>query len=216
MGSRFVNGAKFAVSTTLGAAVAITALTNANPAVASTASPPAAGDIVRLKSGWTELDQTVARAAGVVAGTSFQLEEVNTTDLVRFPAGEGIGAFNIVGGFVSITQVRDFKTNGGDQNYFNFRYIEDQSKRQRQKPTYKSAMSIELVMDYDPDLAWFDTLMELDRLGTEVVLRETLPDGEVIYYTGTLSFNGVPSATPDENMTVTATFSLAADPKRYS
>jgi hypothetical protein len=215
MGSRFINGAKYAVSTSLGAAVAVTALTNADPAVATTATPPADGAVVLLASGWTELNESVVRADSPTAN-SFALEGFDASDAVRFPAGEGIGAYRTVGGFVTLSQVRDVATEGGDQNYFTYQYVEDQGGRQRQKPTFKSPMTTTITLDYDPNLPWYDTMRELDRTKNVVVLRETLPNGDVIYYVGALSFNGVPSKSINENMTVTATFSLQADPIRYA
>jgi hypothetical protein len=215
MASRFINGAKYAVSTTLGAAVAVTAASNAAPPVLLTTAPPNNGDIVVLNSGWTELNETVARAIGKVVGTSFNLEGVDTTSVIRYPAGEGIGSFKVAGSFVSLTQVRDVASDGGDQQFFTFQYVEDSNGRQRSVPTFKNAMSFTIVMDYDPDLAWFDALVELDRLREPVVLREILPNGDTLYYFGYVAFNKVASKTLNENMTVTATFSLLADPIRY-
>src|SRR6478736_885416 len=195
--------------------VAISGVTNADPAVASTATTPTNGDILIIKSGWTELNETVARAAGVSAGVSFQLEGVDTTSTIRFPAGEGAGTYEKASSFVSITQVRDVVMDGGEQDFFEFQYVEDASSKKRRVPTSKSPDGMTITMDYDPDLAWYDALIELDRLKEPVVLRETLPNGDVIYYYGYVSFNKVPTKTLNENMTVKATFSLLADPIRY-
>jgi hypothetical protein len=215
MSSRFINGAKYAVSTQLAAAIAITALSNANPAVASCATPAANGDILILQSGWTNLTEGVYRAAGQVAATSFQLEGVDTTDATRYPAGEGVGAFQKASAFVGLSQVRDVAMSGGDQNYFQYQYVEDEGGRQRQSPTFKGAMSMKVELDYDPTLPWYDALIEVDRLKVPCVLRETLPAGDVIYYVGMLAFNKVPTKGINQNMTVVATFSLQADPTRY-
>ena len=215
MSSTFINGAKYAVSTSLAAAAVVSAISNADPAVASATVVPAEGDILVLQSGWTELNETVVRADAVTAG-SFTLEGVDTSDAVRFPAGEGGGAYQTVGGFVGISQVRDVVVSGGDQNYFNYQYVEDQSGRQRQKPTFKGPTNIALTMDYDPSLGWHDTLVELDRLREAVVLRETLPTGDVIYYYGEIAYNKVPTKAINENMTVSATFSLLSDPVRFA
>ena len=83
-------------------------------------------------------------------------------------------------------------------------------------PTFKNAMGLNIVMDYDPDLPWYDALVEADRLKVPVVLRETLPNEDVLYYYGYLGFNKVPTHTVNENMTVTASFSLQSDPVRYA
>jgi len=130
MSSRFINGAKYAVSTALATAVAITAITNADPAVASSPSLPTAGDILLLKSGWSNINDSIARAAAPGGGT-FELEGLDTTNVLRFPATEGIGTYEKVTTFLGFNQVRDVKLEGGEQNYFEYQYVEDEGGRQR-------------------------------------------------------------------------------------
>lgn len=214
MSSRFINGAKYAVSTALAAAVAITAITNADPAVASTGTLPAAGDILLLKSGWSNINDSIVRAANP-AGGAFELEGLDTTNVLRYPAGEGIGTYEEVTTFLGFNQVRDVKLEGGEQNYFEYQYVEDEGGRQRKKPTFKSASAITFVLDYDPDLPWYEEMIELDRLGNLVVIREILPSGDTIYYVGTLAFNKVPTKDVNQNMTVQASLSLESDPVRF-
>lgn len=214
MSSIFINGAQYAVSTTLGTAIAVSAISNANPAVATASAPPADGSLVVIKSGWPELNETIARTAEADAA-SFVLGGVNTSSTTRFPVGEGVGSVQIASGFVSLSQVRDVTMSGGEQQYYQWQYVEDRSSRQRQKPTYKNAMSLAVVMDYDPSLPWYETLIDLDGIKDPVVLRELLPNGSTIYYYAYPSFNKVPTKTVNENVTVTATFSLISDPMRY-
>lgn len=216
MSSQFINGAKYAVSSGLAAAVAITALSNADPAVASTTTPPTAGDVVIIRSGWEELNEMAIRAGTVVAGTSFQLEGFDSSLVSRFPAGEGIGTFETVSGWTSITQITDVQTSGGEQNYENYQYVGDAGRRQRRKPTFKNAMGLELTMDYDPDAAWYQKLKDLDFAAELVVIRETLPNGDVFYYAGTVAFNGVATKAINKNMQVKASLSMAGEPLRYS
>lgn len=215
MSSRFVNGTRFAVAPLASLAVAISGISNADPAVASTANPPAEGAIVVIQSNWPGLTDVPARADAVVAGVSFVLEGYDTTNTGLYPPGEGGGVFLATQAFVSLSQVREVTTEGGDQNYFDYQYVEDRSNRQRRKPTYKSAMGYNIVMDEDSDLPWFEALREMDARGEQVVLRETTPNGDTIYYVGTVSFNAIPTKTLNENSTVTASFSINSDPIRY-
>lgn len=212
----FINGARYGVYKSLAAAVAISALSNANPAVASAATTPDDGSIVLVESGWQALNNSVFRTDGEVDGVSFQLEGVDTTNVTRYPAGEGIGTFRIASDISLMDQVRNVEFSGGEQQFFQFQYVEDESSEQRQKPTFKSARSMLITMDYDPNKAWYADLIELDRLREPVVLRELLPGGDAIYYYGYISFNKVPTKTINENMTVSATFSLLSDPVRYA
>lgn len=214
MASRFVNGTRFAVAPLNTVGVAISAISNANPAVATTATPPVQGDLVVINSNWLDLNEVPVRV-GATTANSFVLEGYDTSDLAMYPAGEGGGIYLKAGTFVNLSQVRDISTEGGDQNYFEYQYVEDKSRRMRRKPTYKSAMGYSIVMDEDATLPWYTALKEMDRKGEPVVLRETLPDGAVIYYVGTLSFNVIPSKTMNQNTTVQASFSINSDIIRY-
>lgn len=216
MTSRMINGAKFAVSSALGAAAAITAVNNANPGVASSLTPPTEGDVVVLTfPGLPELDDSVVRAGTVVAGTSFELEGVDTTDAVRFPTEDSAGAYRAVSGFVPLSQVRDLDMSGGDQQFHQFQNVEDPTSRQRQDPTFKNPMVLRIDLAYDPALPWFAALKEADRRKEPVVVREVLPNGDTTYYYGMMSFNGVATKSLNEHMLVSATLSLYADPIRY-
>lgn len=214
MASIMPNGARYAVATAISAASAITAITNAAPPVASVAAPPADGSIIVVTSGWPDLNGSVARSDDATANT-FELEGLDTSDLVRYPAGEGVGTYQVASAFQNIPKIRSVEMSGGEQQFFQYQYVDDASGKQLQAPTFKSAQTLTLQVDYDPSLPHFAVLVELDRKRQPVVLRETLTNGDVIYYFGWFSFNKVPSKTLNEFMTNQATFSLTADPIRY-
>lgn len=215
MSSFFPNGSQFAVATAKAAVLPVTAVTNANPAVATTsATPPVIGSLGVLTSGWNDINGRAFRT-GTVAGQTFQLEDVDTTNTTSHPAGEGVGTFQVFSNFVTLSQIREVASDGGDQNWFTFDYVDDKSGRERRKPTTKAAQGFTLTLDWDPNLAWYDTLIDLDAKREQVMLRVTLPNGDILLYYGYLSFNKEPSMTSNENMTVTASFSLDADTTRY-
>jgi hypothetical protein len=214
MTSLFVNGAKYAVATP-GTPIAVTAISNANPGVASVVTPPTDGTIGILESGWTDLNDSVIHTTGATED-AFSLAGVDTTSVTEYPAGQGVGTFAAAGAFTGLSQVRTVDMAGGDQQFFQWQYVEDKSGRQRQKPTFKNAMTLTMTMDYDPTLAWYTALIAADAARSPVILRETLPDGDVIYYYAYPSFNKVPTKTINEYMTNTATFSLISDPVRVA
>ena len=84
--------------------------------------------------------------------------------------------------------------------FFQRQYVDDPNGKQVQAPTFKSAMSRTYSLDYDPSKPHFDALIELDRAREICILRETLPNGDVIYYAGYLSFNKEPTRTLNEFM----------------
>lgn len=214
MANQFPNGTKYAVSTTLAAAIAMTAVSNANPAVAGTPTPPSNGDILVLKSGWSNLNDTVVRAAAATAN-GFTLDKVDTTDVLRFPSGEGVGTYQVASSFVGLSSVRDVEVSGGEQQFFTYQNVEDESNRQKQDPTYKNPMTFRMQLAYDEEQPWYDTLVELDRKREPVVLRAILPSGKSIYYYGMVSFNKVPTQKVNEHMLVEFTLSMYADPITY-
>lgn len=210
----FPNGTIFSVSNALAAAVAISAISNANPAVASSATPPTDDSIIVLTSGWPDANGRVFRTQGADLD-SFELEGLDTTSLQRYPAGAGAGSFRKVSTWVTLSQVRDVAKSGGEQQFFQWQYVEDISRRQRQRPTYKNAKVLTLTLDYDPALAWYEALTQADNLGEPVVLRAVLPNGAELYYSVYPSFDDDPSMTLNENMTNVATFSLNSQLSRY-
>ena len=216
MASRLVNGAKFAISATLAAASPITALSNAANVVATAAVLPAIDAIVVLNSNWPLLNGKVGKVTASGAG-SFTVGGINTTSVADYPALEGVPAsYQVASGFVSLSKIVAVEKSGGEQNYTERQYVEDATGTQVRFPTYKSAYGFELRMDYDPALPWFAALVAADANKQTVVLRETLPGGDVILYTGLISFDDVPSQSVNEVMEVVATFSLTGRPQRYA
>ena len=87
MSIQLPNGATVAIASGYAAALAISAISNAFPAVATTAANTfAIGDFVELTSGWGNLTNKVVRLSAATATTA-TLEGIDTTSLVRFPAG---------------------------------------------------------------------------------------------------------------------------------
>ncbi len=208
MSSSFPNGTVFSLATSYAATKTVTAISNATTAVASSVSHGySAGDIVILGNS-SRLDQRVIRVAANAAPTDlFNLEGIDTSSTTLYPSGFGVGTASKVTSFTAISQVTDVQSAGGEQQFYQWVYLED--GRQRQRPTFKNARSMTLVMDYDPDLAWHDDLIAADLAGTVYVLKASLPSGAVIYYSVYVGFDGEPSFTINENQKTVLSVSLA-------
>lgn len=212
----FPNGTTFSVSTAFSAAVPVTAVSNAAPPVASAVAPPADGTVGLIASGWAALNDRVAKSTGMVAGTSFELEGLDTTDTVKYPAGQGAGTFTPVSTWVQLSQVTNVQKSGGTQQFYKWQYAEDPSSTQKQRPTFKDAKTLTLTLDYDPALAWYDALTKADASQEIVVLKAVLPSGDTLYYAVYPSFDADPSMDLNKNMENTATFSLVSPLTRYA
>ena len=214
MAQYFPNGAKFAVATTMGLAQAISAISNANPAVASAVVLPTEMDIVLLDSNWTDLADQPTYATDV-GGGAFTLAKIDTTDQGIYFPGEGAGSYKIPGDFVTVSQIREATTSGGDANFFNWGYVDDSSVRTRSRPTDTNPLQLTLTLDWDPDKPWADALELLSKKRIPTVLRERLSTGDILLYAGYVSYQKVPSHTRNENMTVTAVMTINSDPIRF-
>lgn len=209
------NGIILSLGTALGAEKTISAVTNANPAVASSASHGlAAGDIFTLKSGWARANERVFRVGSSPATGSFSIDGLDASNTSLFPAGSGVGSAVPVTTFTQITQVLDLTTSGGDMQFTQYSFLENDFESQL--PTQAAAQSLTLSIADDPSLAGYIALKNAGETRAARVLRAVFPNGSVLLYYGYVSFNETPSMTKNEVMACQATFSLLSKPVRYA
>ena len=214
MGFRLPNGATLQIASTYGPAIPVTALSNANPAVASAAAHGLTdGDIIAVTSGWTRLNDRAARVANSLTGT-FALENVNTTNLQPYPAGSGLGSVREVTGFVEISQITDTNTSGGDQQFTTFGFLADDEDSQL--PTTKNPISMSFTVADDPDLPYVAVVEAADEDKQARVLRLNLPGGSSILYNAYVSITSTPTLARNNVMSRVITLSLAGRSTRYS
>ncbi|MGN8346363.1 phage tail protein [Pseudomonas sp. SMV71] len=214
MGFRLPNGATLEIAATYGAAIPVTALSNANPAVATAAAHGLTdGDIIAVTSGWTRLNNRAARVADSDTGT-FALENINTSNLQPYPAGSGVGSVREVTGFVEIPQITDVNTSGGDQQFLTFGFLADDDDRQI--PTTKNPISMAFTVADDPELPFVAVVEAADEDKAIRVLRLNLPGGSSIIYNGYVTITATPTLGRNNLMTRVITLSLAGRPTRYS
>lgn len=209
------NGALVAIASGYGAAKAISALSNANPGVATleAAHGVVVGDILEVTSGWSRLTNKIVRAS-VVATNAVSLEGQNTTSTAIYPVGSGVGSVREITGWTQLSQVLSSSSSGGEQQFLEYQFLEDDA--QKRIPTYKNASGLSLSIADDPTLAGYILASEAndDRLPRAV--RITLPSGAVIYYNAYISLNKTPSLNVNQIMAVEVTLSLLAEPVRYA
>ncbi|MGV2862150.1 phage tail protein [Achromobacter sp. AGC39] len=208
------NGVIIALATAYGASKNITALTNANPAVATSAAHGITnGALVEVKSGWQKINERIVRVAEAAAG-AFSLDGMNTSSLVQFPAGTGAGSVREITAFTQITQILETSTSGGEMQFATYSFLENDFEAQI--PTQASAQSLALTIADDPTLAGYKALQAAAETREVRALRITFPNGSMILYNGYVSFNETPTMTKGEVMGVQATFSLLSRPVRYA
>jgi hypothetical protein len=214
MAATLPDGAIVSLATAYGTAKTVSAITNANPGVAtSTAHGLTNGALVTMTSGWSNLNNRIVRVAGSVTN-AFNLEGIDTSSTTLFPALSGVGTAQEITAFTQISQIMGFSTSGGDQQFANFSFLEQNFETQI--PTISSAQSITLDIADDPTLAGYQALKTASDARAVRALKITLPNGSILLYQGYVSLNETPSLTKGSVMTVKATFSLQSRPVRYS
>lgn len=209
------NRSIISIAATYGASKAISAISNANPGVATLEASHGivVADVMEVNSGWSLLSGRIARAS-VVAANDVTLEGMNVSSTVLFPAGSGVGSVREILTWTQIAQVTDNESSGGDPQYTTYSFLEDPTERQI--PTGKSAKSLSLTMADDPSKPWYAIAEAADLDGLPRAIRVQLPSGGVIYYNGFISFNKEPSLKKNEIMQVKLSISIIADTTRYN
>jgi hypothetical protein len=215
MAVRLPNGTTFAIAASYGAAKPFTDITNAKPPkVTSAAHGLTDGTIVEILSGWSRLNNRVARVNSPTAD-EFELQGIDTTKTSVYPAGTGIGSVRAVQTFQQITQVLQSTASGGEQQFYNYSFIEDTGD-EKQIPTIRSARSYALTLADDPSLPHYPLLDAADEDREPRVIEMTLPGDSKVYFRAYVSFSKVPTTTKNEAMTITVTLSLTGDVTRYA
>ncbi|WPN21809.1 phage tail protein [Pseudomonas marginalis] len=213
MGYKLPNGGTFQHAATYGAALAFAAISNASEAVATVVGGTiAAGDIVLLTSGWSKLDSKVVRVKAATA-TAITLEGIDTTDTQVYPVAGGSGTMRKVLTWVQIPQISDVVFSGGEQNYLDVVFLEDDQGKQI--PTDKSAASMVLTIADDPAQAFNGVLLKADAGKQIEAARLNLPGNDTLLYGTYTSFSKQPAVSRNNLLTRTVSLALQAEPTRY-
>jgi len=209
----FPNGATLSISSGFAAAKLISAISNANPGVATSAANGFAnGDIVLVTSGWEDINERAVRVSNAAAG-AFTLEGIDTSNVAFFPDGISGGTAKKVTGWVAVNQVIGNSMSGGEQQYWTYAPLE--ARRDKQIPTTKNAQAFAFQLADDDSLAWYEELDKADREKEVRILRMSLPNGKTIYYAGYASFNKTPTLVRNEGAAVSFGFTINAEITAY-
>ena len=215
MALKFPKGPQLGFANVIPAIIAATAISKADPAVATVTTGAVVEDDVLLIEvpGWPIINNRVAQAGTVNAGASDSviLLGIDTSSTALFPGASGAAKLYKADDFVDFTQQGEPSMSGGEQQFWSGQFLEDPTGQQINVPTYKNARVLTIPLYYDPKLPWYKAAKEVDAIGKPVILRAKLPGGDVQYRYGYLSFNGDPSIANNAPNSNTATFTQLAE-----
>lgn len=199
-------GSKFYFSRTIAATKAISAITSADPAVAtSTAHGYSDEAELLILSGWEELNEMVIRADNPAANT-FEIKELDTTDGDMYPVGSGAGTAQLISNWLEVAQVLDVATSGGEPRYTPIDPLA--SRNGTQIATGFNPMSITLTMGWDPNNANYRSMLAASRRREKVALKILSQGGATEYGYGYLAVNEVPQRARGQVNRVTAAITI--------
>jgi hypothetical protein len=196
MAIKSVKGASVLIGSLLGANLPITAISNANPAIASLSATTglASNDTVTITSSWDRLVDRVTQVT--LTGSDITLLGVDTTDLNRYPASGGdVNSYvREVTEWTTIGQIREWTSAGGEMEFEDITTIADYIRKQI--PTQRSAITFDMGLFWDPKLGWWDTIVTLSESLTQYPFKIVLAGAtDTIMGNGYISLGKVPTIT---------------------
>ena len=200
-----------AMQSASGSAKTITAITKANPAVAtSTAHGLANGDVVVLAvQGMYQLDKRACRIANVTTNT-FELEGVDSTSYDTFTSGTATAA--TLG--TSFSTIAEFSVSGGE-----FEQIDVTTIHSSQKETIPGAASpteISGTVNWDPTDAGQAAMKTASDAKAVKVFRVTFANGYKWIFNGYIGYTGSPTGQAQGKATSPFKISCQGRPMFYS
>jgi hypothetical protein len=215
MSITLTTGSTLSVAKTYGASIAFSTITNASDAVVTTASPHsiAVGEYVEVLSGWGRLNNRIVRAKTGTTGSTLVLENINTTDTGKYPAGTGAGSVRRISAWTQLTQVKSISASGGTQNFADVTDISDVVEKK--VPTTRAAIDVTIETYDDPSLSWYADVVVADEsrspFGFLLVPANSKPMVANAYW----SLLRVPTMAQNEAMMSQINLSYASEPVRY-
>lgn len=208
------NGSLIHIASGYGPSKQMTAITNANPAVATLEDSHgiAQGEFFEMTSGWSRATDRIFKA-GTVTTNDVQVLGLDTSLTSIFGAGGGVGSVREISGWTQLTQVLSTNSTGGEQQFLEYQLLE--ADAQKRIPTTKSAGGLTISVADDPTLPGFQLASAANDDRRPRAVRVTLPSGAVILYNAYISLNKTPSLSVNEIMACELTLSFLGEPVRY-
>lgn len=202
----FPEGSSQQFSSTFASAKTVSAVTNANPAVAtSTAHSYATNDEILFTSGWEDATDTVYKIE-VVDANSFKILGLDTSNTSFYPSGSGTGTAQKISGWTAIPQVLTISSSGGDARFTEVNLL---AKRNGVKiPTGFNATSVTLTLAHDASNANYQTMIGISRTLSKVAFKQVISGGAVTYGYGYMSASEMPKLNNNQVNTVDAALAV--------
>ena len=196
----------------LGTAITITAVTKANPGVATSAAHGLTnGDVIVLAAqGMSDLDEKVVRVAEVTTDT-FELEDIDTTEFDTFTSGTA----QVITFGTSITTATTINASGGDYEFVDTTTIHKNIKTQQ--PGLPNAVSYAMDHIWDAsDPGQIAMKAASDVQGKRAFRLRFGTGGKLLYLSGYVGASGLPGGAAQQLVTTAAVITMNGTPTFYA
>lgn len=201
-----------AVQSALAPAVAITAVTQANPGVVSaTGHTFVNGDFVTIHAlGMWQIDTRIFRVANVVAGASFALEDEDTTDYDDFISGDA----ELITFGNTMTTATGLTASGGDFDFIDVTTIHDNMKKQI--PGVANPVAYKFENIWDPADAALKALKKISDNQAQCAIRFTFANSNKVLFNGYVGATLVPVGNALDKVTTSVDITAFGRPTIYT
>lgn len=208
------NGSLLYIGSAVAAAKTMTAVTNADPAVVTSATHGYSdGDELIVTSGWSRLTGKTVRI-NVLTSNTYQLEGFDSTNTTVFAAGSGTGTTQKVTTWTQISQVLSTSSTGGEQRFLTYQFLE--ADTEVEIPTVKSGGGFNFEIGDDPSLPGFAALVDANDDRVARAFKVVLASGAILYYCGYVSINKTPTLEVNNLMRLSGSVRFLNEPVRYA
>lgn len=209
------DGTLVSIASTYGVAKTMSAISNANPAVATLEASHnvGVGDFIEITSGWSLLSGKVCRVSAVSVN-DVTLEGIDTSDTGKYPAGTGTGSVREITAWAQLSQLtRGVSMTGGDQKFVDASFLED--RVDREIPTTRSPIKGQLQAFFDQSMSWVSTVRAASDAATPKAVRMVYPNGSRTVGNAYWSMSDTPVIV-DSTLRVDINLSFSAQPITYA
>lgn len=208
------SGVGIAVQSALATALPISAITKANPGVATyTGTDPSNGDFLYLSSiqGMSQVDERVFRAANVNgAGNTVELEDENTTSFDTFSSGNA----QVITFGTTLSIVTDLQVSGGDFDQIDITTIHDNVRKTQPGAANPIVFSGSCVWDVSD--AGFLALKQASDNKAKRAIKITFANLQKVVFTGYIGFSGMPVGSSQDKVTTPFQITMFGRPTVYA
>jgi hypothetical protein len=198
-----------AIQSALGTAQAISAITKANPGVATyVGTDPANGDYLAFDAqGMFQVDSRVFRVANVSAGSNtLEMEGENTTSYDTFTSG----SFQPITFGTSILTLTGLQASGGDFDFIDVTTIHDNVRRQIPGISSPATFSFESLWDVSD--AGLIALKQASDAQSKRAIRFSFSNGQKVVFLGYVGCTLLPQGNAQDKVTTSVVITMDGRP----